>query len=160
MKRAMVLTTILYCFAMPARAQASPRRRSIPQKVGHFVKQHELLISDTLIASAFAADVASSMNCQHVNPAGCFDNNSMLGLHPSDARLIAWGSIATSGIIAADHLLWHEAKRDGGKYAVVRHSIWILTGVIAANEVKTVSNNVATAHQVQIARQRLAQRLP
>lgn len=156
-KRALALAMILFPFALPARAQISSHRRGFPGKVGHFVSRHELLISDTVIAYAFAADVASSMNCQHVNPSGCFDKNSLLGLHPSDGRLIAWGSIATAIFITGDHLFWHETKRDGGKYAVARHAIWIATGLIAASEVKTVSGNVATARQVQIARHRLAQ---
>jgi hypothetical protein len=152
-----MLAMILLPFLRSAEAQISFHRRGFPEKVGHFVRRHELAISDTVIAYAFSADVASSITCQHVNPSGCFDKNSLLGLHPSDGRLIAWGSIATAIFITGDHIFWHETKRDGGKYAVARHAIWIATGLIASSEVKTVSGNVATARQVQIARRRLAQ---
>lgn len=110
-----ILLFIAVC-TIPANAQVIE-----PSPLGHvvhYIKNHKrLLISDTVILAALAADAGSSTNCQHVLKANCLETNAILGKHPSDAAtwslLMGYGS----GMVAIDHLsFWYADKYGDNTY--------------------------------------------
>jgi hypothetical protein len=159
--RSHVLLIVLLLLGTAAHAQDESGRiaamrfhESRLKRITNYVTTHkELLISDTLVVFAQAADAASSVHCQRLP--GCVEQNRLLGKHPNELQ--TWGAAMgfSGGFITLVHLSQVFASN-----RVERHLFWGPTAAMCLREVWNVHSNVNEAeflqHQ-QAARLRLAQ---
>jgi hypothetical protein len=129
------------CWISPAWGQSAVKDRSFAGRVGHYITTHKtVLVLDTLIVFAQAADAASSVHCQHVSPQGCIERNSLLGPHPSPAA--AWGLSMgyASSLVAANHLWWWATGKWNEKDLRPLMGMWVAP--VAVFQVFNVKDNV------------------
>ena len=123
------------------------------KRVAYYVSTHkELLIADTLVVFAEAADAASSVHCQRLP--GCVEQNSLLGKHPNELQ--TWGAAMgfSAGEITLVHLIRYFAPD-----RFTRHIFWGPVAAQCIREVWNVHSNVNAAEFLQnqrAARLRLA----
>lgn len=97
-----LLVIVVFFLAMPA--HAGPRR-FFHETVRPYVSTHKILL--TYDASSFAgpfADAASTAHCIHSSP-NCFEENGILPLRPSNARLYLSASLVSLGLVISGHAL-------------------------------------------------------
>jgi hypothetical protein len=123
------------------------------KRVTNYVATHkELLISDTMVVFAHAADAASSVHCQRLP--GCVETNPLLGKHPNELQ--TWGAAMgfSAGMITLVHLSQYFASN-----RFERHLFWSGVAPFCIREVWNVHSNVDAAEFLQhqrAARLRLA----
>ncbi len=144
MKNILRVLVCLLCASIPAQAQIVFVHKE--NRFIHYVKTHKtVLVLDTLVVFAQAADAASSVHCQTVP--GCVESNSTLGRHPSPAA--TWGlTMGYAGtLVAANHVWWWAT----GKYDAedLRRLMFWWTGPIIIFEVFNVKNNVDGTEYLQ-----------
>jgi len=160
--RAYVFLVLFFVVATTAaRAQDEPNRvaalrfhESRLKRITYYVTTHkELLISDTLVVFAQAADVASSVHCQRLP--GCAEGNPLLGKHPTELETWGAGIGASAGMITLIHLSQLFATN-----RFERHLFWGPVAGMCVREVWNVHSNANEAELLQrqqAARQRLMQ---
>lgn len=116
----------------------------------HYIKTHKtVLVVDALVVASIGADLASSVHCQHLHPTPCTEEN--WGAHPSNLQTWGVGSAFAVGFIAAEHLQWHYAPNNAGRYFMSG----LIVLPITIDEYFNVRSNVNTAINLQAARQKL-----
>ena len=121
---------LILCFTLTA--SANPFSKTV-----HYVSAHKQIIArDFVIAVPIGGDVWSSVNCQHTGR--CFEQNPILGSHPSTQVTIGYGIGVTGALIACNHLIPHFAP--DSKTAKILP--WFSTVPLATKEVWEIQSNI------------------
>jgi hypothetical protein len=144
MKNILRVLVCLLCASIPAQAQIVFVHKE--SRFIHYVKTHKvILVADTLLIMAEAADAASSVHCQTVP--GCVEQNGTLGRHPSVAATWGWTMGAAGVLVTANHVWWWATNKYDSKD--LRPLMFLWNAPLVITQVFNVKNNVDAAEYLQ-----------